>query len=187
MKRYFTDYLCTQFSNNDQNLDTCIRLHTNKLALVYLSIQHDIISKGQRIKNVNFQVKNNIDRLKIQMSGKGKRGAQFLVPESVLCEITTENGEMYAVRAGIFGKLLEVNSEVVKNPNLLIDEQSDLGWLVLICQDLSKSEKNISLLVKCEKKEEDLYEEVNKELLKLKAENKLEIPPEAIEDSENEN
>ncbi|KYB28597.1 protein Abitram [Tribolium castaneum] len=145
-ERYFEKKYCTKFTTENVNLDTCVRVHTNKVCVISLSEKHSIIKKHQRIKNLNFQVSLKVNRLKNNMSGKGKRGAQLLQPESVLCFIETEDGEKYPVHAGIYGKLLEINDRLSENPNLLVDDLNE-GFLAVILPDLRRLEENIKSLV----------------------------------------
>ncbi|XP_044269590.1 protein Abitram [Tribolium madens] len=149
-ERYFEKRYCTKFSTENVNLDTCVRVHTNKICVIFLSEKHSILKKHQRIKSLNFQVSPKVNRLKNSMSGKGKRGAQLLQPESILCFIETEDGEKYPVHSGIYGKLLEINDRLSENPNLLVDDLNE-GFLAVILPDLRRHEENIrSLRIKHE-------------------------------------
>lgn len=81
------------------------------------------------------------------MSGKGKRGAQFLAPDSILCVVETEDGESYPVHAGINGKLLEINSQLVDNPSLIVDDNLSCGFVAIMLCDLRRFKDNMLALV----------------------------------------
>lgn len=56
---------------------------------------------------VSYSV-GKFNRLDNQVSGKGKRGAQMMGPQSPVCIITCADGSQHAVLAGVHGKLVEV-------------------------------------------------------------------------------
>ncbi|KAJ8313500.1 hypothetical protein KUTeg_008061, partial [Tegillarca granosa] len=47
-------------------------------------------------------------------------GAQSLGPKSKLCIITCENGKEYTIDCGIRSQLIEVNENLIENPDLLL-------------------------------------------------------------------
>lgn len=146
-ERYFEKKYCSKFSTEDVNLDTCIKVHSNKVCVVFLSEKHSIVKNKQRIKNLNFQVTPKVNRLKNPMSGKGKRGAQLLQPDSVLCFMETCEGTVYPVHAGIYGKLLEINERLTsEDPNLLVDDLNE-GFLAVILPDVRRQEENMKFLL----------------------------------------
>ena len=58
--------------------------------------RHPILSNGEVVK-VDFQVSKKVNRLDNKVSGKGKRGAQQLLPSSPLCDVTCSTGEKYTL------------------------------------------------------------------------------------------
>ncbi|KAJ3663169.1 hypothetical protein Zmor_007475 [Zophobas morio] len=144
-ERYFEKKYCTRFTTDTVNLDTCVRIHTNKISLIYLSEKHSVIQNQQRLQSIDFQVSKKVNRLKNAMFGKGKRGAQLLQPDSILCHLETVDGARYPVHACVYGKLLEINSRVIKEPNFLLDDLNE-GFLAIILPDLRRHEENVKSL-----------------------------------------
>ena len=68
---------------------------------------------------IYVQVTEKCDRGNNKVSGKRKRGAQWLNSESVLCKVTCENGGVYNIYAGIRGSLIEMNMNLLDNPNII--------------------------------------------------------------------
>ena len=59
--------------------------------------------------------------------GKWKRGAQKLEEHSIICIIQCEDGQLFKIRAGAKGNLMEVNKRLVDNPNL-VKEKVSTKW-----------------------------------------------------------
>jgi len=51
--------------------------------------------------------------------------------DAFLCEIDTDEG-LIGLTSPISGKILSVNTTLVKNPNMLLEDNYDDGWLVKI-------------------------------------------------------
>lgn len=128
------------------NLDTCIRVHTNKLCLVFLSPKHSLVVGNQQIKKINFQVSKKVNRYNNAIKGKGKKGAQFLQPESLLCFVETVDGDSYPVKAGVHGKLLEINANIPQNYNLIKDDLNE-GFIAVILPDKNRFDQDMSKLI----------------------------------------
>ncbi|CAG9333925.1 unnamed protein product [Blepharisma stoltei] len=126
--RYYTPF--TYKYQDDPPL--LIRMHTNKLFLVFLSENHPI--KNENVLEVKFI--HNTDGL----SGKRKRNAPLLQPATRLAVVRTENFT-YVIRAGVEGKLIELNELLLTNPNLLKEPE---GYLAIMMPPLQK----ISSIVK---------------------------------------
>ena len=115
--------------------DLYVRMHSNKLFLVFLHPSHPAMS--QEIKEVSFKFSSD------SISGKHKKGAVNLQPTSNLLEIKTVS-ETYTVKAGIFGKLIETNEHLVQHPNSLKDPES---FLAVLMPSLSKVDALINDLL----------------------------------------
>lgn len=79
-----------------------------------------------------MQVTEKLDRGDNKVSGKRKRGAQWLNSESMLCKINCVNGDVYNVYAGIRGSLIEMNMNLLDNPNI-INQSLQLEEGLLFC------------------------------------------------------
>jgi len=88
---------------------------------------------------VNFQVSTKVNRLDNKVSGKGKKGAQYLLPESLICEVTCSNGAKYSLYSCIKGKLVEVNEELVSKPHLLFEKPETEGYLAVVLPKLTEN------------------------------------------------
>lgn len=112
--------------------DVQILWHSNKICIVTLAPTHPALASGRKIVKVDFKVTLKCNRANNNVSGKRKRGAQWLNPESPLCLITTEGGETSTVHPGIRGHLIEVNENLIKNPGLLQQKPETEGYIAIV-------------------------------------------------------
>ena len=76
---------------------------------------------GRRIVSVDFTSgKHNF--LKLEVSGKKKRGGVFVKADDLLCTIRCDDDAEYFIPCGLPGQPLEVNSRLVEHPNLVTDK-----------------------------------------------------------------
>lgn len=97
-----------------------------------LAPNHPVIKEKKVIKNLNFQVSQNCDRLKNKVTGKGKKGGQGLDEKSILCFIECESGEIFTIRSCVKGKLVGINQKVVENPGLILEKSAGEAHLAII-------------------------------------------------------
>lgn len=83
--RFFCDYV---------NIIYCFN-HC-RICVVTVAPSHPLL-KCKQITNVNFQVSTKVNRLDNKVSGKGKKGAQHLQPDSLICEVTCDSGAKYSL------------------------------------------------------------------------------------------
>lgn len=145
VERYFTRR-CVQ---NDGN-DVCLLFHSNKICLVTLAKTHKVFKQNVAVKAVNFQISEKLDRTNNKVSGKGKRGGQHLHEKSVLCKVELEDGTVYPIEAGIKGKLIEINEDLITNPNLIVQKPDTDGYIAIIIQKLGAQKENSNTLTKRE-------------------------------------
>ena len=91
-----------------------------------------VIKDKKVIKNLNFQVSQNCNRLKNKVSGKGKKGGQGLDEKSILCFIECESGETYTIQSCVKGRLVTINQKVVENPQLILEKSPGQAHLAII-------------------------------------------------------
>ena len=132
VERYFTQRYIRREGDND----TCILYHSNKICLVTLAKSHAIFKKGAVIKKVNFKVGEKLDRTNNKVSGKKKHGGQRVDEHSILCLVECEDDSLYTIRAGVKGKLVEVNEPLIENPNLLMTKSETDGYIAVVLQKL---------------------------------------------------
>lgn len=130
--RYYEHKYCTKFSTEQRNIDQRVSFHTNRICMISLAEHHTIIKNNIEIKKINCIVENKVNRLSNTASGKGKRGAQKLYPNSILCYIECENGESFPVYSCVNGKLLEINENLLTEPRKLIDKPVSEGFIALV-------------------------------------------------------
>ena len=126
--RYYSRF----FHKQDDSQDQIVLIHTNRICLVSLAPNHPVIKEKKVIKNLNFQVSQNCDRLKNKVTGKGKKGGQGLDEKSILCFLECESGETFTIRSCVKGKLIAINQKVVENPNLILEKSAGEAHLAII-------------------------------------------------------
>ncbi|KAK5650346.1 hypothetical protein RI129_001375 [Pyrocoelia pectoralis] len=135
--RYYKHKYCVKFTSKEQNLDQRVSFHTNRICMISLGENHTVMKNNKKILKINCSIDNKINRLLNATSGKGKRGAQKLTENSVLCYIECEDGDIYPVYSCVQGKLLEINEHLISNPNLLITNPVSKGYIALILPTLN--------------------------------------------------
>ncbi|TKS88489.1 Protein Simiate [Collichthys lucidus] len=131
--------------------DHCILQHSNRLCVITLADTHPILQNGRTIKSINYQISNGCSRLNNKVSGKSKRGGQFLTDFAPLCRVTCTDETEYTVYSCIRGRLLEVNESILENPALLLEKPSTEGYIAVI---LPKFEESKSITENLLSKEE---------------------------------
>lgn len=130
--RYFTR---RYIRRNDDN-NTCLLFHSNKICLVTLAKSHAIFKKTVAIRKVNFKVNDKLDRSNNKVVGKGKRGGQHVDENSILCIVECEDNTVYNIMAGVKGKLVEVNEYLMNDPQLLLTKAETDGYIAVVLQKL---------------------------------------------------
>ncbi|XP_063848749.1 protein Abitram-like [Scylla paramamosain] len=141
------------YSSLDSSGHVCVMVHTNKLCLVTLSDRHPALAPGQEITQVSYEV-GKFNRLDNQVSGKGKRGAQMMGPQSPVCIITCADGSRHLVLAGVHGKLVEVNERLLANPKLLRERPDAEGYLAVILPPIKNGDGPLRRLITAEQYQE---------------------------------
>ncbi|CAK9290168.1 unnamed protein product [Gordionus sp. m RMFG-2023] len=85
-EKYYTKIIDKDFIGND----ICLLKFSNKIIVITLAPSHPLIISDSKIKNIDFQISKKVNRLKNKVSGKGKKGAQVIKLNSLLCTIETE-------------------------------------------------------------------------------------------------
>ncbi|KAK7871184.1 hypothetical protein R5R35_002421 [Gryllus longicercus] len=96
--------------------------------------------------------------MKNKVSGKSKHGAQCLQSSSPLCFIECEDGSKYTVKSCLKGKLVEMNDNLVDNPNLLVTKPYTEGYIAIVLPSISSSEEQKKELLSYEEYQEILSE-----------------------------
>ncbi|XP_071382645.1 protein Abitram [Centroberyx affinis] len=119
--------------------DHCILQHSNRICVITLAETHPILQHGRTVKSINYQISNGCSRLNNKVSGKSKRGGQFLTDFAPLCRITCTDETEYTIYSCIRGRLLEVNEDILERPALLLEKPSTEGYIAVILPKFEES------------------------------------------------
>ncbi|XP_075234214.1 protein Abitram-like isoform X1 [Lycorma delicatula] len=140
IERYFTPRYSLDVGM--PNGDYCILLHSNRICIITIAPSHPLRSQNKNITKLDFQISTNIDRLNNHVSGKLKRGAQVLQQSSSpLFFVECSDGTIYKLCACIPGKLVEINDAIIKDPNLLIKDSCNTGFIAIILPSIRNFEQ----------------------------------------------
>ena len=143
-------YFSRRFVLEDDKDDYCLLFHSNKICAVTIAKSHKIFRNNVAIKKVNFKVNNKVDRMENKVRGKGKKGGQLVEEKAVLCIVECEDGTEHHIRACVRGKLVEVNENLITNPQLLLEKPETDGYIAIILQKLGAQGKEDKSYVKQE-------------------------------------
>ncbi|XP_001625801.2 protein Abitram isoform X2 [Nematostella vectensis] len=135
--RYFSRGYMTDV-NGRCGEDQCVLLHSNKICVVTVSPEHPLVKEKCAITSINFQISSKINRLDNHVSGKSKKGAQWMMPDDALCEVTCSNGTTYTLNSCIKGKLVEINQELLKTPELIKLKPETDGFIAVVLPKLTE-------------------------------------------------
>ena len=125
-ERYFSKY-------KDDSDTVCVFLHSNRICLVGLSLEHPAVKSPSKVTKIDFQATKKTNRLENSTRGKSKKGGQTIEPESILCHVHLEDGQSFPVRSKVRGKLIEVNKTLEANPRLVIEgAETAKGYLAIV-------------------------------------------------------
>ncbi|CAF4317058.1 unnamed protein product, partial [Rotaria magnacalcarata] len=85
IERYYTKYYRTNV-HNETNNDTLVLVHSNRVCVLMLSERHPILEKSFVINSIE-----SLANINQSMSGKSKRGADYVQPNKLLYRIKCEN------------------------------------------------------------------------------------------------
>ncbi|NWZ31790.1 F206A protein, partial [Asarcornis scutulata] len=151
--------------------DFCVLQHSNRrhnnynsscrICVITLAEAHPLLQNGKTIKSVNYQISPNCSRLQNKVSGKSKRGAQFLTELAPLCRISSTDGEEYTIYSCIRGRLIEVNENILSNPAILQEKPSTEGYIAVVLPKFEESKSITQGLLTQEEYEEVLFKRHN--------------------------
>ncbi|CAF1469163.1 unnamed protein product [Rotaria sordida] len=141
IERYYTKYYRTNV-HNELNNDMLVLVHSNRVCVLMLSEQHPVIEKSLIINSIE-----SLANINQSMSGKSKRGADYVQPNKLLYRIKCENNQNFTICASIKGRLVELNDEIIKTPELLQNKSQGEGYLAILIPSLKDGENNLKLLI----------------------------------------
>ncbi|KAJ8914610.1 hypothetical protein NQ315_017315, partial [Exocentrus adspersus] len=69
----------------------------------------------------------------VNLKGKFKRGAKVIEPGTILCQVKCEGvAKLFNIRAGVPGRVIEINELVKERPNLLRTDPKGDGFLAVL-------------------------------------------------------
>lgn len=135
--RYFSKRYILNVGGVENN-DIMVMFHSNRITLLSLAPSHFFFKNPDNFK-INFTI-GDIDRLSNTVKGKGKKGGQMLLPTSVICKIEYDNGTSFDIPCCMKGTLIEVNEELVKDPELLRKEPDSEGFIAIMLSSIAISD-----------------------------------------------
>ncbi|XP_069476730.1 protein Abitram [Ambystoma mexicanum] len=142
LERYYTRWYKADMKGKPCE-DHCVLQHSNRICIITLAESHPVLRSGRTITKINYQISANCCRLQNRVSGKSKRGAQFVTEFAPLCRILCSDGEEYTINSCIRGRLLEVNETILHNPSLLQQKPSTEGYIAVVLPKFEES-KNVT-------------------------------------------
>ena len=141
IERYYTKYYRTNV-HNELNNDTLILVHSNRVCVLMLSEKHPIIEKSLVINSIE-----PLTSVNQSMSGKSKRGADYVQPNKLLYRIKCEYNQNFTICASIKGRLVELNDDIIKTPELLQQKPQGEGYLAVFIPSIKDGENNLKSLI----------------------------------------
>ena len=125
IERYTTQHFVPNI-DDEEFKDQYMFDHSNGLVIMGIAKCHPVC------KAKNIQVVQKIGKgEKRQVKGKHKSNAFKLRSRTIIMEIIADE-KTYPIYAGCSGKLIEINENVMNNPQLLIEESEGNGFLAII-------------------------------------------------------
>ncbi|XP_026332299.1 FAM206 family protein CG9288 [Hyposmocoma kahamanoa] len=132
-ERYFSKRYVLNV-NGIKNNDVMILFHSNRIALLSLAPSHFFFKKDEEYK-INFCV-GKLNRLANSVKGKGKKGGQHLIPNSVIGKVEYKDGTSFDILCCMSGTLVEINEELVKSPCLLKSYPDSNGFIAIVLSSI---------------------------------------------------
>jgi hypothetical protein len=123
--RYFTKYYFDKNSENEQY----VFVHTNGLIMCGIGANNLLIKSGKKIKEIK-----DLNKLS-KVSGKRKHGAHIVAENENLLTLTTEDSSEYNFCPKVKGKLVEINSNIFTNADLILKSPEKHGFICFLLSD----------------------------------------------------
>lgn len=141
IERYYTKYYCKNVHNETDN-DTLVLVHSNRVCVLMLSERHPILAKSLQIQSIE-----SLASVNQSMSGKSKRGADYVQPNKLLYRIKCLDNQNFTICASIKGRLVELNDALLHTPELLQHKAQSEGYLAIFIPSLKDGENNLKFLM----------------------------------------
>lgn len=157
VERYYTCRYCIDVFKQ-KGEDQCILIHSNRVCIVTVAQSHSLFTQNHKVKNISFQVSQDINRMNNKVSGKSKRGAQWLGVNAPLCKVTSDGGKIFTLVSCVKGQLIEVNEALIENPNLILEKPQTEGYIAIVLPRLDEPALGTHNLLTEEQYQEKLRE-----------------------------
>ncbi|CAK0797457.1 unnamed protein product, partial [Prorocentrum cordatum] len=109
--------------------DVLVRRHANGLLVTSLAPSHPLLRRdAKRVAQVAFR-SSVADK---EAHGKRNKGGASLKPQTVLADVSLEDGSKALLFAGVDARLVEVNERLSEEPGSLQDAPEDEGFLTIL-------------------------------------------------------
>ena len=109
--------------------DMCVQRHPNGLFVLGFAPSHTLLlPSAPRVCEVHFREEVS----EHEAYGKRGRGGANLLPRTILCDLSLDNGSQIQVSAGIEARLIELNGALREQPGLLQSCPEDEGFVAIL-------------------------------------------------------
>lgn len=143
---FFTQFILTnKGTHHELNENHKIFMHSNGICLIGLDKSHPAASK--KIESVDFNI-GNVNRSLNEVVGKSKKGGMILQENTTICRVKCVDGSVYNITSCIQGKLVEINKNLMSNPDLI--NQGSEGYIAVIlpkAETIKKFKSNFTEII----------------------------------------
>ncbi|CAJ1344935.1 unnamed protein product [Effrenium voratum] len=108
--------------------DLCVKRHPNGLLVVGLAPSHPLRSGSGSVVKLEFHE----DISEKEAHGKRGRGGANVSRKTVIAEISLQDGSVVQVKAPFEAQLVELNSNLTEEPQLLQSSPEDEGFVAIL-------------------------------------------------------
>ena len=130
VERDYTHYFALDVGG-ETGADQFVFQHFNTLCMVGIAPSSSAFA-GRKVSQVDFDVGRGGDKADSKVSGKKKHGATQLSEASRLCDLVCDDGTRVKVRSAVQGILLELNSRLKEQPDLINSKAMTEGFIAII-------------------------------------------------------
>ena len=134
-RRYYERLYFRNPKNDNGCNDQVILVHSNRICLICIAPEHEIVTGNCDIEKIDFSSKKkNSTRnyADFKATGKGKKGTINVDENAILCNIITKSDKVFPIRSCVRGKFLSVNPAILENPNLLRTKPLGEGHIAIV-------------------------------------------------------
>ncbi|EFA76734.1 hypothetical protein PPL_09485 [Heterostelium album PN500] len=141
IERYYDQYYAIDIAGKENN-DQYINKHSNGVCVVGLAPTHPALTKSMVKIEYTGDLENN------QTQGTQKKGAFKLHRDTIVAYITCDDNSTYPIYSCVKGKLLETNKTITQNIDILKNNYSTSGYIIIVepfeTDELSKQSELLS-------------------------------------------